>query len=144
MLDLYTHPQWPCAQKVKIVLAEKGLVWRKHHVNLPEKENLLPEYLKLNPLGVVLTLVHNGRPVPESNIICEYLDEAFPQQRLMPSDPYLAAQVRCWMKHVDGKLHQMPTICLPAVATAIPEIAETTSENNLPCPCIREIQPDGV
>src|SRR5215204_1756692 len=105
MLELYTHPQSPCAQKVKIVLAEKGLAWTKHHVNLPEKENLRPEYLKLNPLGVVPTLVHNGRPVIESNIICEYLDEAFPQQHLVPSDPYLAAQVRFWMKHVDGKLH---------------------------------------
>ena len=61
MLELYTHPQSPCAQKVKIMLAEKGLAWTKHHVNLPEKENLRPEYLTLNPLGVVPTLVHNGR-----------------------------------------------------------------------------------
>jgi len=121
MLELYTHPQSPCAQKVKIVLAEKGLVWTPRHVNLPDKENLRPEYLRLNPLGVVPTLVHDGRPVIESNIICEYLDEAFPQQRLMPTDPYLAAQVRFWMKHVDGKLHpscgamQWPLLMMPGL-----------------------------
>jgi glutathione S-transferase len=65
--------------------------------------------------------VHDGRPVIESNIICEYLDEAFPQQRLMPTDPYLAAQVRFWMKHVDGKLHpscgaiQWPLLMMPGL-----------------------------
>lgn len=107
--------------KVKIVLVEKGLSWTSHHVNLPDKENLRPEYLKLNPLGVVPTLVHDGRPVIESNIICEYLDDAFPQQRLMPSDPYLAAHVRFWMKHVDGKLHpscgamQWPLLMMPGL-----------------------------
>lgn len=121
MLELYTHPQSPCAQKVKIVLAEKGLAWTKHHVDLPGKANLRPEYLTLNPLGVVPTLVHDGRPVIESNIICEYLDDAFPQPPLMPSDPYLAAQVRFWMKHVDGKLHpscgavQWPLLMMPGL-----------------------------
>ena len=121
MLDLYTHPQSPCAQKVRIVLAEKGLAWSKHHVSLPDKANLRPEYLKLNPLGVVPTLVVDGRPIIESNIICEYLEDAYPQPALMPSDPYLAAQVRVWMKHVDGKLHpscgavQWPLLMMPGL-----------------------------
>jgi glutathione S-transferase len=121
MLELYTHPQSPCAQKVRIVLAEKGLAWTKHHVSLPDKENLRPEYLKLNPLGVVPTLVVDGRPVIESNIICEYLEDAYPQHPLLPADPYLAAQVRFWMKHVDGKLHpacgavQWPLLMLPGL-----------------------------
>ena len=105
MLELYTHPMSPCAQKVRIVLAEKDLDLEKHHVDLPNKANLQPEYLKLNPLGVVPTLVHDGRPVIESNIICEYLNDTFAQAPLMPSDPYQAAQVRFWMKHVDTKLH---------------------------------------
>ena len=65
MLELYTHPMSPCAQKVRIVLAEKGLDWTKHHISLPDKENLKPEYLKLNPMGVVPTLVDNGVPVIE-------------------------------------------------------------------------------
>lgn len=121
MLELYTHPQSPCAQKVRIVLAEKGLAWTKHHVSLPDKENLRPEYLKLNPLGVVPTLVADGRAVIESNIICEYLEDAYPQPALMPADPFLAAQARFWMKHVDGKLHpscgalQWPLLMMPGL-----------------------------
>ena len=105
MLELYTHPMSPCAQKVRIVLAEKGLEWEKHHVNLQQKENLRPEYLKLNPLGVVPTLVHDGRPVIESSIICEYLEDTFPDPSLRPTDTYQRSRMRYWMKHVDVKLH---------------------------------------
>ncbi len=105
MLELYTHPMSPCAQKVRIVLAEKGLDWTAHHVSLQDKENLRPEYLKLNKLGVVPTLVHGGRPVIESSIICEYLDDAFPAQTVKPADPYERSRMRFWMKHVDVKLH---------------------------------------
>ncbi len=76
MLELYTHPQSPCVQKVRIVLAEKGLDWSKHHVSLPDKENLRPEYLKLNPLGVVPTLVDNGQPIIESSIISRMLTQS--------------------------------------------------------------------
>ncbi|CAI3957750.1 glutathione S-transferase family protein [Alteromonas macleodii] len=60
MIELYTHPMSPCAQKVRLLLLEKGLNSTKHHVSLPDKENLKPEYLKLNPLGVVPTLVDCG------------------------------------------------------------------------------------
>lgn len=121
MLELYTHPMSPCAQKVRIVLAEKGLAWTKHHVSLPDKENLRPEYLKLNPLGVVPTLVHDGRPVIESSIICEYLEDTFPEPCLRPQSTYDRARMRFWMKHVDNKLHpscgtlQWPMVMRPAL-----------------------------
>ncbi len=105
MIELYTHPMSPCAQKVRIVLAEKGLDWVHHHVDLPSKENLKPEYLKLNPLGVVPTLVHNNLPVIESSIICEYLDDYYPEKTLKPESSYARAKMRFWMKHVDNKLH---------------------------------------
>lgn len=105
MLEIYTHPMSPCAQKVRILLAEKNLDWKKHHVNLQEKENLKPEYLKLNPLGVVPTLVEHGQAIIESSIICEYLDDAYPEPTLRPADPYQRSTMRYWMKHVDVKLH---------------------------------------
>ncbi len=105
MLELYTHPMSPCAQKVRIALAEKGLAWKSHHVSLQDKENLELWYLALNPLGVVPTLVHEGRPVIESSIICEYLEDTFPGQSLRPDDTYQVARMRFWMKHVDVKLH---------------------------------------
>ena len=105
MIELYTHPQSPCAQKVRIVLAEKSLEWTKHHISLPDKENLKPEYLKLNPLGVVPTLVDDGKPVIESSIICEFLDDKYAEPALRPDDPHKRSQMRFWMKHIDNKLH---------------------------------------
>ena len=95
----------PCAQKVRIVLAEKHLDWEKRHVELADKENLSPPYLKLNPLGVVPTLVDDGQPVIESSIICEYLEDKFPEPGLRPENPHQRAQMRFWMKHVDIKVH---------------------------------------
>ena len=104
-LILYTHPMSPCAQKVRIVLAEKGLDWEARHVDLPGKANLDPDYLKLNPLGVVPTLVEDNRPVIESSIICEYLEDRFPQPSLRPDDAWQIARMRFWMKHIDIKVH---------------------------------------
>ncbi len=121
MIELYTHPMSPCAQKVRILLAEKGLDWQAHHVDLAQKENLKPEYLALNPLGVVPTLVDAGKVVIESSIICEYLDDAYPQKSFRPEDAHVVAKMRFWMKHVDNKLHpscgaiQWPMIMRPAM-----------------------------
>jgi len=53
------------------------------------------DYLKLNPLGRVPTLVlDDGRALPESEVICEYLEEIFPAPPLLPADPWERAQVR--------------------------------------------------
>lgn len=105
MLTLYTHPLSPCAQKVRVVLVEKGLEWTPVFVDLAAKDNLKPEYLELNPMGVVPTLVHSSQPIIESSVICEYLEDAYPTIRLRPSQPHKIAAMRLWMKHVDNKLH---------------------------------------
>jgi len=52
MLELYHAPQSTCSQKVRIVLAEKGLDWTERRINLNANEQLKSEYLKLNPNGV--------------------------------------------------------------------------------------------
>jgi glutathione S-transferase len=104
-LILYTHPMSPCAQKVRIVLTEKSLLWESRHVDLPGKENLTAANLKLNPLGVVPTLVEDGQAIIESSVICEYLEDRFPTQPMRPSSPAATASMRVWMKHVDNKLH---------------------------------------
>lgn len=105
MLILYTHPMSPCAQKVRILLVEKGVTAEMRHVDLPGKENLQPWYLALNPLGVVPTLVEDDRAVIESSIICEYLEDRFPDPPLRPADPWWRARMRFWMKHIDNKVH---------------------------------------
>ncbi len=95
----------PCSQKVHIVLHEKKLDWKTIDVDLPAKANLEADYLALNPLGVVPTLVDKQQSVIESSIICEYLEDKFPTPSLRPTDPWLVARMRFWMKHIDNKVH---------------------------------------
>src|SRR5258707_9069864 len=98
MLELYNAMQSTCSQKVRITLAEKGIDFVEHRLRLFKQDQLKPEYLKLNPNGVVPTLVHDGVPVIDSSVIMEYLDEVFPQMCLTPQDPQRRAEMRAWMR----------------------------------------------
>ena len=106
-LILYDFGNSVCCQKVRITLRAKGLDWKAITVDLFKAEQYSPEYRKLNPKGVVPTLVHNGKPVIESTLICEYIDQTFPQSpRLIPADPWLQSRMRLWSKMVDDGLFE--------------------------------------
>ena len=105
MIELYHNDMSVCAQKVRLTLSEKKLAWTGHHMNLRAGEQHTPEYIKLNPLGVVPTLVDNGRVLIESTVICEYLDDAYPDIALRPADPFARGQMRLWMKKLDDWVH---------------------------------------
>jgi glutathione S-transferase len=104
MLQVYSASNSICCQKVFIALAEKALGYTTQEIDLFRNVQFSPEYLKINPKGVVPALDHDGRIVIESSLICEYVDECFPERRLMPQDPYLRAQARLWSKIVDEQL----------------------------------------
>ncbi len=106
MITLYQFGNSVCCQKVRITLLEKKLAWDTIEVNLFRNEQYSPEYLKLNPAGVVPTLIHDGKAVTESTLICEYLDELYPIPRLMPVDPLGRTNMRRWSKMVDEGLHE--------------------------------------
>jgi glutathione S-transferase len=95
-LVLYDFHGSPCARRVRAMLLEKSLTWETRLVDLTKMEQKRPEYLVLNPNGVVPTLVHDGRVLYESNVITEYLDETFPGPRLYPLDPWERAQAKMW------------------------------------------------
>jgi len=101
MLYLYHHNSSVCAAKVRIAFAEKGLDWDGEMLDLNAGDQFRPDYLRLNPKAVVPTLVHDGRAIIESNIIIEYLDDAFPEPSLRPASPYDRAQMRHWLKRLD-------------------------------------------
>jgi glutathione S-transferase len=67
-----------CSQKVRILLAEKGIEYTSHHVNLARKQNATPWFLGINPRGVVPVLAHDGVVHVESNDIMEYADATLP------------------------------------------------------------------
>ena len=106
MLTLYTFHNSICTQKVFITLAEKDLSYDEHLINLFAAAQYDPEYLKLNPKGVVPTLVHDGRAIPESSLICEYIDEMWPDNPVVPDDPYLKTRMRQFSKLVDETIFE--------------------------------------
>ena len=104
-LALYHNDMSSCAQKVRLVLAEKGLEWENRHLDLRAGEHQKDWYIKLNPRAVVPTLIDGDIVVPESNVINEYLDERFPDPPLKPADPFGRARMRLWTKQLDEGVH---------------------------------------
>lgn len=112
VLVLYNAPQSTCSQRVRFSLNAKGLSFEEVRLNLFEGDQLKPDYLALNPNGVVPTLVHDGNVVTDSSVILEYLDEVFPDRAPMtPADPVSRARMRAMMRYTDE---------VPAAAIRIP------------------------
>src|SRR5215471_15980131 len=98
---LYHGMASTCSKKVRLCLYEKGIAFESHLLDLQKFEQHRPDYLALNPNGVVPTLVHRDRPIIESSVIIEYLDDAFLEVPLKPADTYARAQMRLWLKYSD-------------------------------------------
>jgi glutathione S-transferase len=105
MLELYHHGSSACAAKVRLALAEKQLDWDGHYIDILAGEQFSNEFLAINPRAVVPVLVHDGHVIPESTVICEYIEDAFPDHAIYPADPLDKAAVRLWTKAVDEELH---------------------------------------
>lgn len=115
-LVLYHHDKSTCSQKVRICLAEKGVDWDSRQVDLMNSENLSPEYLAINPNGVVPAFVHDGRPIIESTVMCEYVDEVWPDEpKLTPADPVERADMRAWLRFIDE---------VPSMAVRVPSFQD--------------------
>jgi len=97
-----------CSQKVRLTLAEKGLSYESRVMNPATREQLSDWYLKINPNGVVPSLLHGGEPVIDSSVICEYLDEVFPDPPLAPRTALGRAQMRTWMRYFE----EVPTTAI--------------------------------
>jgi glutathione S-transferase len=93
---LYDAPGLPSPRRVRICLLEKNLSFTSRWLNVGLMDQKAPAYLRLNPTGMVPTLVHGERVVYDSNVINEYLDALFPEPGLVPKDPYELAQMRMW------------------------------------------------
>src|SRR5882724_4843171 len=96
MLELYHSGLTTCSKQVRHCLREKGLRYESRYVELWRYENLSPDYLALNPNGVVPTLVHDGTPIINSFCINEYIEDAFPEPALRPANLAERARMRYW------------------------------------------------
>lgn len=94
---LYDAANSPCGRRVRMTLLEKGQPFEIRWLNLALMDQKQPWYLKLNPNGLVPTLLHGDRVIYESSVINQYIESQVPEPALMPSDPYEVAQVQMWM-----------------------------------------------
>src|SRR6478672_3198507 len=94
------------SDRVKIVLAEKGLPWEGVWVKLAKREQKSPEHLKRNPYGKIPVIDDAGKILFESCIINEYLDEKYPNPPLMPKDPYLRGRGRVLVDYGLNYMHE--------------------------------------
>jgi glutathione S-transferase len=128
-LVLYHGLASTCSKKVRLCLYEKRLPFASRLLDLQKFEQHDPEYLKLNPNGVVPTLVHQDRPIVESSIIIEYLDDCFPEPSLKPETPYGRSSMRLWTKFSDDVAYK--AVYAPTWHALRHRAAEGLSESKL-------------
>jgi glutathione S-transferase len=94
-MKLYQTYLSPFPTRVRLSLYAKGIEFEV--IEPPGIHDARPKgsYFDVNPIGRVPALeLDDGRILPESEVICEYLEDAFPEPPLLPEDPWARAQVR--------------------------------------------------
>ena len=105
---LYGYFRSSAAYRVRIALNLKGLDYRYQPVNLLKGEQRSPDYLAINPQGLVPLLDDGGVKIAQSLAICEYLDEAYPDTpRLLPAGAAARARVRALALAIAADIHPL-------------------------------------
>ena len=102
MLKLYHWEPNANSGKPMLALAEKGVEYESHYVDLLSFDQHKPDYLAINPDGTIPAMVHGDRVLTESTPMMEYIDEAFDGPPLRPKDPQERWRMRWWMRFFDA------------------------------------------
>jgi glutathione S-transferase len=101
-MRLYDMRVAPNPRRVRIFLAEKGIEVPKVEINIRAGENLQPEFLAINPRGVLPTLqLEDGTIIDESTAICRYFEELRPDPALMGRTALEKAMIECWTRRIE-------------------------------------------
>jgi len=130
---LYNAPQSTCSQRVRYTLHAKGQTFEENKLDLFAGDQLKPEYLAINPNGVVPALVHDGDTILDSAVIMEYLDEVFPDPPMVPRDPVTRARMRTMMRFIDEV--PTPAIRIPSYNVAFLPHFQAMSEEEFQAVC---------
>ena len=128
-VELYHFWSSVCSVRCRMALEEKGVKWTSRYIDLFNFDQMEPEYLAINPDGLVPTLVHDGEPVTESTIINEYIDDAFDGPALTPADPLQAARMREFIHRCEYDFDAI--VKLTAVKYLIPKLRNRWSDEEL-------------
>ena len=124
---LYNEPQSTCSQRVRFAMHIKELAFTEILLDLFSGDQLKPEYLSINPNGVVPALVHNTKTILDSAVILEYLEDICPKINPMRSaDPVIAAEMRTMMRFIDEV--PTPAIRIPSYNLAFLPHFQTMSK----------------
>jgi maleylacetoacetate isomerase len=104
-MKLYNFSRSSASYRVRIIANLKGITYDDVSINLMRGESRHPSYEAMNPQGRVPTLEDNGRLIPQSMAICEYLEETHPKPSIFPTDPYGRARVRALALMVACEIH---------------------------------------
>jgi glutathione S-transferase len=126
---LYNAPQSTCSQRVRFILNAKNIPFAEEKLDLLAGDQLKPDYLAINPNGVVPTLDHDGAIVIDSSVIIEYLDEISREPLdFTPRDPVLRAKMRSLMHFMDEM--PAPAVRVPTFNLAfLPRFAAMSEED---------------
>jgi glutathione S-transferase len=125
MMKLYDFLPCPFGQKVRIVLAEKGLAYELVPIDLAQGEQRRPDFLRLNPFGRVPVLVDEELTIYDSTVIAEYLEDEYPEPPLLAAigSSGLRARARSWEDFAD-------TSFTPQVGQLMAELTKPEAERD--------------
>src|SRR2546427_2313928 len=125
MIKLYDFLPCPFGQKVRVVLAEKGLSYELAPIDIAQGEQRKRDFLRLNPFGRVPVLVDEDVTVYDSTIINEYLEDEYPEPPLIPTigESGLRARARLFEDFAD-------TSFTPPVGQLMAEMSKPEGERD--------------
>lgn len=109
-LRLHTYWRSSAAWRVRTALAIKGLAWEAASHDLRTGGQSAPDYIALNPQGLVPALEADGAVLTQSLAICEYLEERWPEPPLLPADLLERARVRAFTLAVACDIHPLQNL----------------------------------
>lgn len=114
-MKLYHNGMSTCSQKVRMVLAEKGLNFESRIMDLQGGDQFDVDYLKLNPAALVPTLEDQAQVYVESTLINDYLNDAYPEPDLTPDSAHARYCMRTLIKHIDDIQHPACSVITYAI-----------------------------